>query len=124
MKDNRPVNLDLTSIHLPITAYVSLLHRVSGVFIFAGLAVLLCMLDQSLESKAAFAELQQSLASLPAKIILWLVLTATAYHTIAGVKHLVMDVGIGESLEGGVMGARIVIVLSLVSAVLLGVWVW
>ena len=124
MKDNRPVNLDLTSIQLPITAYVSILHRASGVFIFVGLAVLLCMLDQSLESKASYQELQLSLASLPAKLIVWLVLTATAYHTFAGVKHLVMDAGIGESLEGGIWGARIVLVSSVIAAALLGVWVW
>lgn len=124
MKDNRPVNLDLTSIQLPITAYVSILHRVSGVFIFVGLAVLLCMLDQSLESQAAFEELQASMASLPAKLVVWAVLTATAYHTLAGIKHLIMDLGVGESLEGGVMGARIVLVLAVVAALLLGVWIW
>lgn len=82
------------------------------------------MLDQSLESKAAFEELQVSLSSTPAKLIVWLVLTATAYHSLAGIKHLIMDLGIGESLEGGVMGARIVLVLSVVSAVLLGMWIW
>ena len=31
LKKNRPVNLDIGTIRLPITAYVSILHRVSGV---------------------------------------------------------------------------------------------
>lgn len=124
MKDNRPVNLNLTKIQLPITAYVSILHRASGVFIFIGLALLLCMLDQSLTSQESFDGLLTSMASLPAKAILWLVLTALAYHTFAGVKHLIMDLGVGESLEGGVMGARIVLATSVVAALLLGVWIW
>ncbi len=124
MKDNRPVNLDLTSIQLPITAYASILHRVSGVFIFIGLAVLLCMLDQSLESAESFDNLVSTLSSFGPKFILWAVLTGLAYHTYAGVKHLIMDMGVGESLEGGVLGARIVFVLAAVSAVLIGVWIW
>ncbi len=47
-----------------------------------------------------------------------------AYHIIAGVRHLLMDAGIGESLEGGRMGSYAAIVLGAVVAVILGVWIW
>lgn len=124
MKDNRPVNLDLMTVQFPITAIASILHRVSGVFIFIGLAVLLCMLDQSLESAESFAALKEVMSAFWAKFIVWAVLVALAYHTIAGVKHLVMDAGIGETLEGGVLGARIVFVLAAIAALLIGAWVW
>jgi len=124
VKDNRPVNLDLTTVHFPITAIASILHRVSGVFIFFGLAVLLCMLDQSLESAESFASLKEIMNAFWAKFIVWAVLVGLAYHTLAGVKHLVMDAGVGETLEGGVLGARIVFILAVVAAVLIGAWVW
>ena len=42
----------------------------------------------------------------------------------AGVRHLIMDMGIGETLEGGKLGSKIVIVISVVLIVLVGVWVW
>ena len=48
------------------------------------------------------------------KFILWAVLAGLAYHTVAGIRHLIMDFGIGESLNGGQIGARIVLVLAIV----------
>lgn len=125
MKDNRPVNLDLMTIKLPITAVVSILHRVSGVVLFFGAGVLLYMLQQSLASPESFAEMQAHMAESPVcKAIVWGVLAALIYHTCAGIKHLIMDMGIGESLEGGALGAKLVLVVSIVLMILAGVWLW
>jgi succinate dehydrogenase / fumarate reductase, cytochrome b subunit len=124
VKDNRPVNLDINTIQLPITAYVSILHRVSGVAIFVGMAVLLYLLDGSLASADSFVETKNLLNCLWVKAIVWLVLCGLIYHTAAGVKHLIMDLGIGESLEGGKRGAAIVLVVSTVLMLLAGVWIW
>ena len=121
---NRPVNLDISTIKLPITAYVSILHRVSGVVLLAGVLVLLWMLDLSLSSAEGFASLQEILISPIAKIILWGVLSALAYHFVAGVKHLIMDLGVGETLEGGKLGAKIALFFAAVLIVLAGVWIW
>jgi len=121
---NRPVNLDISTIKLPITAYVSLLHRVSGVILFAVVAVLLCMLDSSLESAEAFAQLQESLQNPIYQFIIWGSLAALAYHLVAGIRHLIMDAGIGETLEGGQTGAKIVLFVAVALMVLAGVWVW
>lgn len=124
MNKNRPVNLDLATIKLPITAYVSILHRVSGVVLIAGVAVLLCMLDSSLESAESFASLKASLQAPLYQLIIWATLAALAYHMVAGVRHLIMDCGIGETLEGGRLGAKILIAVAVVLIVLAGVWVW
>ncbi|WP_018274790.1 succinate dehydrogenase, cytochrome b556 subunit [Teredinibacter turnerae] len=124
MKTNRPVNLDISTIKLPVTAYVSILHRVSGVVLLAGVLVLLYMLDMSLTSEQSFDELKELLASPLAKIVLWGVLSALAYHFVAGVRHLIMDAGVGESLEGGKRGAKVALVLAIVLIIAAGVWVW
>ena len=125
VKDNRPVNLDIGSIQLPITAYVSILHRVSGVAIFFGMAVLLGLLDYSLSSADDFASVTTALSENAClKFVVWLVLSGLIYHTIAGVKHLIMDLGIGETLEGGQQGAKLVFIVSIVLMVLAGVWIW
>lgn len=124
MNKKRPVNLDIGTIKLPITAYVSILHRFSGVFLFAGVAVLLWMLDSSLDSQESFAAVRDASNNPVFKFVLWAVLSGLAYHTIMGIRHLIMDCGIGESLEGGKRGATIALVLAIVLIALLGVWVW
>ena len=124
VNSQRPVNLDLRTIKLPITAYTSILHRVSGVILFVGLAVMLFALDKSLGSEEGFAEVKACLTSPLAKLIVWGLLSALLYHLVAGVRHLIMDMGVGESLEGGKLGSKIVIVVSVVVILLAGVWIW
>jgi succinate dehydrogenase / fumarate reductase cytochrome b subunit len=124
VKDNRPVNLDIGTIELPITAYASILHRASGVILYVGVAILLWMLDASLASEESFASLKEGLNNPLCQFILWGTLAALAYHMVAGIRHLLMDIGIGETLEGGQQGAKIALVVAAVLIVLAGVWVW
>ncbi|WP_312246049.1 succinate dehydrogenase, cytochrome b556 subunit [Stutzerimonas nitrititolerans] len=124
MKSQRPVNLDLRTIKLPITAYTSILHRVSGVILFVGVAIMLLALDASLSSEEGFAEVKAYLSSPLAKLIVWGLLSALLYHLVAGIRHLIMDAGHGETLEGGKLGSKIVIAVSVVLILLAGVWIW
>jgi succinate dehydrogenase cytochrome b subunit len=124
VKDNRPVNLDIGTMRLPITAWASITHRATGVALFVGMAVLLWLLEASLSGPEGFDSVQECLDSFIAKLILWGVVSALIYHSLAGVKHLVMDFGVGETMEGGVTGARIVIALSVVLILLAGMWIW
>jgi len=124
VNDKRPVNLDLTTIKFPISAIASITHRVSGVVLYAGVAVLLWALQASLESEESFAALKELITHPVCQFILWGTLAALAYHLVAGIRHLFMDAGIGESLKGGQLGAQIVFVLAAILIVLAGVWVW
>ena len=115
MKDNRPINLDISTIKLPITAYVSILHRVSGVAVFFGIAILLCLLDLSLESASSFGEVKIALQdSFFLRATVWLIVSILIYHTVAGVKHLAMDIGFGETLNGGKISSKLVFMISLI----------
>ncbi len=107
MSRNRPVNLDIGTMRLPITAYVSILHRVSGVAIFLGLSVLLWCLDKSLESPQGFYLVKNIFDHPAAQVIIWGVLSALSYHMVMGIRHLVMDAGYGESYEAGRVSAVI-----------------
>ncbi|WP_111657585.1 succinate dehydrogenase, cytochrome b556 subunit [Isoalcanivorax indicus] len=124
MNDKRPVNLDLTTIKFPVSALASITHRIAGIALFVALPILLWMLDRSLASPESFAELKDLLASPLAKLVVWGILAALIYHLAAGIKHLIMDMGIGETLEGGRRGAFTVIAVSVVLILLAGVWVW
>ena len=124
MKSQRPVNLDLRTIKLPITAITSILHRISGIILFVGVFFMLLALSKSLGSEEGFADVKATLTSPLAKFIAWGLLSALLYHLVAGVRHLIMDTGVGETLEGGKLGSKIVIAISLVLIVLAGVWIW
>ncbi len=124
MNTKRPVNLDLTTIRLPLPAYTSILHRVSGVILFVGIAFLLYGFDLSLSSREGYEQFLECLRSPIAKFITWGLLTGLGYHFVAGIKHLLMDAGIGETKESGKTGAVISLVCGVLLSVLAGVWVW
>lgn len=122
--DKRPVNLNLLTVKLPITSLVSITHRVTGVVLLGGILVLLWMLDVSLESEKGFLFIGDLMDAIWAKVVLWLILAALAYHLVAGVRHLIMDMGFWETLAGGRASAHVSIVLSIILIVLAGVWLW
>jgi succinate dehydrogenase / fumarate reductase cytochrome b subunit len=114
----------LGTIDLPVTAYASIAHRITGVAMFFSSFALLWALDQSLASEASFLALGDMLGSPLAKLAIWLVASVMSYHALAGIKHLIMDAGIGETMQGGVIGARLVFVLAVGAAAFLGVVIW
>jgi len=120
----RPVNLDIGTISLPITAYASILHRISGVILFVGVAILMWLLSVSLSGEDNFNQVKALFDSFFCKLIVWGVLAAAIYHSAAGVRHLIMDLGIGETMEGGRRGAKIVFIVSVVLIVLVGALIW
>ncbi len=126
-RERRPTNIDMGSLfayQFPLPAVTSILHRISGLIVFLMIPLLLWILDQSLSSLDSFEQLQECMSGFVAKFILWGTLSALFYHLIAGVKHLIMDMGIGEDLSGARVGAWIVLVLSIFTALLLGAWLW
>ncbi len=125
VNSKRPVNLDLSTIHFPLPALTSITHRITGVILFVGLIFAFWALGKSLSSPAGFDAVRDALATnILAKFIAWGLLSALAFHFVAGVKHLLMDADIGVTLEGSVQKAQITVVVSAVLIILAGVWVW
>jgi succinate dehydrogenase / fumarate reductase cytochrome b subunit len=125
VKTKRPVNLDIGSIKLPITSYVSILHRASGVVLFFAVAILLCAFDASLDSKQSFDSLKQSLGSPVAQFFIWASLAVLAYHFVAGIRHLIMDFGFGEdSFESGRNSAWVVVAAAAILILSITGWVF
>lgn len=123
-KDSRPVNLDISTIKLPITAWASISHRVTGVLLFLSSLLMVWALDMSLSSQESFDALVALLDSAVAKAVLWMLIVVLSYHVLAGVRHLIMDMGIGEDFKGGALGARILFGAATIAAVVWGVVLW
>lgn len=121
MNDKRPVNLALGTLQFPPPMIVSLLHRISGFALFGLVPAVLWAWQQSLASPEAYAALADSVVFRLAVIV---TLAGTVYHTLAGIRHLVADAGIGESLPAARASAVVTLGLSAALVVALGVWVW
>ena len=124
VNDKRPVNLDIGTIDLPVTALVSILHRASGMVLVAGVALLLWLLDASLASEESFNAIAEVTDSFLVKLLIWAVLAALIYHTVVGIKHLIHDMGIGETLEAGTAASKMALVISIALIVLTGALIW
>lgn len=125
MNKKRPVNLDISTISLPVTAVVSILHRATGIILFIGLIFLFYAFDLSLESQEGFDRVVDALQNnFLVKFIIWGVVSALMYHFVAGVKHLFMDLGYFEELDSGRKAAVANLIIAAVLIVLAGVWIW
>ena len=98
--DHRPVYIDLRKINLPVSALISITHRLSGMYVFfITLPMMLALIYFSTESEDSFNDLSLFLKDY--KFILGLIVLSFCilwYHILSGVRHLLMDVHIGESL--------------------------
>ena len=136
----RPVFLNLWQLKFPLPAIISILHRISGVALFVLLPWVLWMLQHVLFAHVAYKGYSSGHGSgtwvKPASMLgavvtpvpmlgavahffLWLWLAAFGYHLLAGLRHLVMDLGWAESLPAARRSAMLVLIL----AVIFAVWV-
>lgn len=123
-QQDRPVFLNLTQIRLPLNALVSILHRVSGLFMFLTLPWVYCWLDKSLASAQGFRMVQDSWSSVPMRVFLTLVVFAWIYHALAGVRHLIMDFGYAESLTASRVLSWLVLLVFTGVAIYVGAYLW
>lgn len=121
IKKQRPKNLDLTTIRLPLPGVLSILHRVSGAGLFLFLPVLLCVFGSSLASPEGFADIKAALTNPLAKIIQLGLLWAFAHHFCAGIRYLLLDLHIGVDLESARSSSKVVFAVSLLLTAVLGV---
>ncbi|MCK5820001.1 MAG: succinate dehydrogenase, cytochrome b556 subunit [Psychromonas sp.] len=124
MRKDRPKNLDISTIQLPVTATASIIHRISGIIIFIALAILLLLLNCSLEDQAGFDRVAGYADGFIVQFIFWGSLTALAYHAVFGIRHMIQDLGHWEEMDSASITAKIGFVIVAVLSVLAGVLVW
>ena len=121
---NRPKNLNLLTIRLPINALVSILHRATGCVLFLILPVILLLLQLSLSSAAHFEMVVSILHSPFIKLMLIGLAWAFLHHFFAGVRHLAMDVHWMTTLIKARYTSKIVLVLGALTTLMLAVKLW
>ncbi|MBI2786954.1 MAG: succinate dehydrogenase, cytochrome b556 subunit [Legionella longbeachae] len=124
MNKKRPINLDLLSLKYPPMAIASILHRISGLVLFLLLPIMLFIFGQSLHSEETFVHMKSMLTHSCYKMVVWGFGAALIYHLLAGIRHLLMDIGLGEHLNSAWRTAVFVIILAVILTVFLGIWIW
>lgn len=124
MSKSRPVNLELLTIKFPIMAMCSILHRLSGLLLFVLIPVALYGLSLSISSEAGFLKVQTFLSQPLFKISLLIAIAALLYHLLAGIRHMIMDIGFGEHVSAAKPSAVVLLVIVALLVALVGVKLW
>jgi len=121
MSDKRPIFLNVLKIHLPITGLVSIMHRISGVVLILFLPLFLWGLSQITGTPEDYHDFLELLRSPVIVGLYWLGIVAFIYHLLAGIRHLIMDIGFLENLKSARISASVLLIVFIVLAILVGV---
>jgi succinate dehydrogenase / fumarate reductase cytochrome b subunit len=95
MKTRRPVYLNLLKIKLPVTAILSILHRITGVFMVISIPFLVYLFEWSLQGPKEFDQLIALLGHPLIRLIVALYIWFLAHHLLAGIRFLLIDIDVG-----------------------------
>jgi succinate dehydrogenase / fumarate reductase cytochrome b subunit len=119
----RPVFLNLLQIRFPVTAITSILHRASGLLLFLLIPFFILALQMSLRSAHDFNAVLGAFDSLPARLLMFILLWAALHHFLAGIRFLLLDVDIAVTRSAARASAWLVNVLAFLLAVIVA-WGW
>lgn len=91
----RPLSPHLQVYRLPLTAVVSVTHRMTGVLLAAGLILFVVSLAVIQCGASSFDAMQALIQQPFMSVALWLMVYALFFHLCHGVRHLIWDAGEG-----------------------------
>lgn len=117
--NKRPVFLTLYLIRLPVTAVLSILHRIFGVVLVLAIPFLIYQLDQSVASAQAYAEVIERFSSPWLRFVGMALVWFLLFHLLSGLRFLSIDLGIGTERSMARKTAWLTHAVALIAAVLL-----
>ena len=124
MPNPRPKYLNLFEIRMPVPAFVSIVHRVTGAALFLLIPLLLYLLQLSLETPQTFAAFKSIVSQPLMKLALIGLVWAYLHHFCAGIRHLALDLHFGVGLEAARASSRVVLAVSIGLALVFGALIW
>ncbi len=116
--NERPLSPHIQVYRLPLTAWLSIMHRVTGVFLSLGMILLAVVLVAVAQGADAFAAMQSFLHTALGRLFLWGWIFSLLFHLCHGVRHLIWDTGHGFDRDTLGRFARYEIVAALLLTVL------
>lgn len=116
-RGNRPLSPHLQIYRLPLTAKLSILHRITGVGMTLGAVLVVWRFAAGAISPEASATADAVLTSWLGNLVLLGCLWALVYHALNGIRHLVWDSGrafdleLTEKVNYAILGGSVVVTL-------------
>lgn len=117
----RPISPHLQIYKRTLTMMMSIVHRVTGVALYAGTLLFVWWLTAAAISDQYFDMAQAVFGSWIGRLVLFGFTWALIHHAAGGIRHLIWDTGRAFDLRAVEMGARITLASSIILTILL--WV-
>lgn len=114
VKQKRPVFLNLWQIRFPVTAIMSILHRLTGILLFLAIPLFIYTLQLSLTNEAGFQAVVSYFDFPLVKLGLLFLVWSLLHHLLAGIRYLLLDIDLGIEHQQAKLTAWAVIVSALV----------
>ena len=109
-----PTSPHLQIYRLPLTALLSITHRITGVILSVGCLILVWILAAAADSAASYEAFLPHLSAWYGQLFLVGFVFSLYLHFCNGVRHLIWDAGYGFELETVDLTAKIAIVVAVV----------
>jgi len=98
-RGNRPLSPHLQIYRKQLNSATSILNRITGIALLGGAVLVVWWLMAVATSESYFATVDGLMTSVLGDIVMTLCVLALWYHALAGVRHLVWDMGLGLDPE-------------------------
>ena len=98
-KDTRPLSPHLMHYKLPMTAYLSISHRATGMINSAAIVLLVLVIASAAGSPDGYGVMAAIVDSWFGTLLLFALTLSLYYHLCNGIRHLFWDVGYGFKVE-------------------------
>ena len=113
-----PISPHLQIYRLPLTALISITHRMTGIVLSVGALLLVAILSAAADGPDAYAYIHAHIASWYGLLLLIGLTFGLFFHVCNGVRHLFWDGGFGFELKTADLTAKMVLVGAFVLTVI------
>lgn len=117
-RGNRPLSPHLQVYRLPLPAITSIMTRITGQALLAGLLLLVWWMVAAVAGPGAFATADWVLRSWIGFLVMTGATWALWFHALSGLRHLTYDAGMGLEIEQAKRGSWAIIIGSVALTVL------
>jgi succinate dehydrogenase / fumarate reductase cytochrome b subunit len=114
MTNKRPLSPHLQIYQPQLTSLMSILHRLSGVFLSLGSVVLAYWLIAAASGADSYQQAQDLLGSFLGLLFLFGWSFALFYHLCNGIRHLFWDIGLAMDIKMVYLSGKLVLLASVV----------
>lgn len=116
--DKRPLSPHLQHYKLPMTAYLSIIHRATGVINSLAIVLLVLLIASASGAPDGYAFMSGIANSWFGKLVLFGFTLTLYYHMCNGIRHLFWDIGRGLDLDSAKKSGNVCVVAAGVLSVI------